>query len=56
MADILSYVEYDPRRILEDLRSTAEQAVRQGRISPSERFAVMQAFEDGLRGYTYFER
>ncbi|MDE6734583.1 MAG: hypothetical protein K2J64_07815, partial [Desulfovibrio sp.] len=23
---------------------------------PSERFAVMQAFEDGLRGYTYFER
>ncbi|WP_418174160.1 biosynthetic arginine decarboxylase [Akkermansia sp.] len=56
VADILSYVEYDPRRILEDLRSTAEQAVRQGRISPSERFAVMQAFEDGLRGYTYFER
>ena len=56
VADILSYVEYDPRRILEDLRSTAEQAVRQGRISPSERFAVMQAFEDGLRGYTYCER
>ena len=56
VADILSYVEYDPRRILEDLRSTAELAVRQGRITPSERFAVMQAFEDGLRGYTYFER
>ena len=56
VADILSYVEYDPRRILEDLRSTAELAVRQGRISPSERFSVMQAFEDGLRGYTYFER
>lgn len=56
VADILSYVEYEPRRILEDLRSTAEQAVRQGRISPSERFAIMQAFEDGLRGYTYFER
>lgn len=56
VADILSYVEYEPRRILEDLRSTAEQAVRQGRISPSDRFAIMQAFEDGLRGYTYFER
>lgn len=56
VSDILSYVEYDPRRILEDLRSTAEQAVREGRISPSERFAIMQAFEDGLRGYTYFER
>lgn len=56
VADILTYVEYEPRRILEDLRSTAEQAVRQGRISPSDRFAIMQAFEDGLRGYTYFER
>lgn len=56
VADILSYVEYEPRRILEDLRDTAELAVRQGRISPSERFSIMQAFEDGLRGYTYFER
>ncbi len=56
VADILSYVEYDPRRILEDLRGTAEQAVRRGRITPGERFAAMQAFEDGLRGYTYFER
>ncbi len=56
VADILSYVEYDPRRILEDIRQMAENAVRAGRISPSERFRVMQAFEDGLRGYTYFER
>jgi arginine decarboxylase len=56
VADILSYVEYEPRRLLEDLRVTAEKAVRNGRISPSERFAIMQAFEDGLRGYTYFER
>jgi arginine decarboxylase len=56
VADILSYVEYEPRRLLEDLRVTAEKAVKSGRISPSERFAIMQAFEDGLRGYTYFER
>lgn len=56
VADVLSYAEYEPRRILENLRSAAEHAVREGRISPSERFAVMQAFEDGLRGYTYFER
>ena len=56
VSDVLSYAEYEPRRILENLRSAAEHAVREGRISPSERFAVMQAFEDGLRGYTYFER
>ncbi len=56
VSDILGYVEYDPRRILEEIRTTAETAVRQGRLTPSERFSVMQAFEDGLRGYTYFER
>jgi arginine decarboxylase len=56
VADILTYVEYDPRRILEDLRARAEKAVRSGKISPSERYQIMSAFEDGLRGYTYFER
>ncbi len=56
VADILSYVEYEPRRILEGLRELAEKAVRMGRILPAERFHFMQAFEDGLRGYTYFER
>ena len=56
VADILSYVEYEPRRILEDIRQTAENAVRGGSISAADRFRIMQAFEDGLRGYTYFER
>ena len=56
VADILSYVEYDPRRILEGLRKVAENAVRAGRIQPAERYSIMQVFEDGLRGYTYFER
>jgi len=56
VSDILAHVEYDPRRILEDLRERAEKAVRTGRISPTERYRIMSAFEDGLRGYTYFER
>ncbi len=56
VADILSYVEYDPRRMLEGLRKVAEGAVRAGRIQPADRLRIMQAFEDGLRGYTYFER
>ncbi|MBD5641255.1 MAG: biosynthetic arginine decarboxylase [Desulfovibrio sp.] len=56
VSDVLGYVEYDPRRILENLRSTAEHAVQEGRISPSERFSILQTFENGLRGYTYFER
>jgi arginine decarboxylase len=56
VADILNYVEYDYRRILEDIRESAEKAVREKRITPSDRYRIMQAFEDGLRGYTYFER
>ena len=50
VADILDYVEYDPRRILEDLREAAERAVREKRITPSERYKILQTFEDGLRG------
>ena len=56
VADILNYVEYDPRRILESIRELAEKAVNLGEITPSERYHIMLAFEDGLRGYTYFER
>jgi len=56
VSDILAYVEYEPRRILESIRHSAEKAVRRKDISPSDRFAIMQAFENGMRGYTYFER
>lgn len=56
VADILSYVEYDPKRLSMKFRKTAELAVKEGKITPQERKAVMQAYEAGLRGYTYFER
>jgi arginine decarboxylase len=56
VADILAYVEYDPRRILEDIRGAAERAVREKRLTPNQRYTLMQAFENGMRGYTYFER
>ncbi len=56
VADILAYVEYDPHRVLVSIRKSAERAVRENRLTPTQRFQLMQAFEDGLRGYTYFER
>ncbi len=56
VADILAYVEYDTRSIIENIRRIAEQAVREKRLSPSQRYRVMLAFEDGMRGYTYYER
>lgn len=56
VSDVLSYVEYDPKTLLVRFRETAENAVREGKISGAERHRIMKAYENGLRGYTYFER
>ena len=56
VADVLSYVEYEPKEMIRRMRSKAEQAVKNGAISPKERRAIMEAYMSGLRGYTYFER
>ena len=55
VADVLSYVEYSPKELINNLRSQAERAIEEKRISPAERRIIMRAYEDGLRGYTYFE-
>jgi arginine decarboxylase len=56
VADVLTYVEYDPNDMIHQMRQTAEQAVRNGNITPEERRVIMAAYETGLRGYTYFEK
>ncbi|MEP4079510.1 biosynthetic arginine decarboxylase [Haloferula sp.] len=55
VADVLSYVEYEPKDLVTRFRSFAEKAVTQGRIGPKERREVMDLFRAGLNGYTYFE-
>ena len=37
-------------------RNTAEQAVREGRITPRERQQLIKLFNDSMNGYTYYER
>ncbi len=54
--DILSYVEYDTKYLLTRFRETAENAVRNKRITPTQRREILQAYKSGLQGYTYFER
>jgi len=56
VADVLTYVEYDPKQMIVEFRKTAEEAIRKGLITPHERRKIMDAYETGLRGYTYFER
>jgi arginine decarboxylase len=56
IADVLSFVEYDPRSMQVRFRDTAEQAVRSGRITPAERAQILAQFAASLNGYTYFEK
>lgn len=56
IADVLSYVEYDPKSMIEKFRKRAEQAVQNGQISASRRKQMMKAFLESINGYTYFEK
>ena len=56
IADVLSYVEYDPTALFQQFRQTAEQAVRDNIISIADRQEMLAAYTEGLRGYTYFEK
>lgn len=55
VADVLSYVKYDVKELSARFRALAERAVADGRITPRDRRHAMEAFRDGLNGYTYYE-
>lgn len=55
VADVLSYVEYDIREMHERFRKLAERAVAEGRITPVHRRRIMEAYRQGVQGYTYYE-
>ena len=54
--DVLSYVEYDVKAIKKRMKDFAEDSIRQGFISVKERKTILSCFNEGLRGYTYFEK
>ena len=54
VGEVLTYVEYDLKDLRLRFRRFAEEAVEQGRITPKERRSFTDAYEEGLRGYTYF--
>jgi len=56
VADVLSYVEYDPKDMLVHFREKAEEAIHEGLITASDRREIVKAYDNGLRGYTYYER
>ena len=54
--DVLSYVEFDVKEMKTNFKKTAEKAVKDGFISASERREIVKLYEEGLLGYTYYER
>jgi arginine decarboxylase len=56
VAEVLSYVEYDPKDLEARFRKFADQAVQEGRITAAQRSDIMTAFRHSLQGYTYYDR
>ncbi|HCD16413.1 MAG TPA: arginine decarboxylase [Rhodobiaceae bacterium] len=55
VAEVLTYVEYEPRRLVDGFKAIVERAVHDGAISARDRRAMIDAFKDSIHGYTYFE-
>jgi arginine decarboxylase len=53
--EVLDYVEFDPNQLVQRLRDSIEQAVREGRICDSQAGRFLKFYEEGLGGYTYLE-
>jgi arginine decarboxylase len=56
IADVLSYVEYQPKEMALRYRNTAERAVKEGRITARERQHMLKTYNASMHGYTYYER
>ena len=55
ISDVLSYVEYNPKSLVESFRRRAERAVTTGSITAKQRKEIMRAYLESLDGYTYYE-
>ena len=55
VAEVLSYVEYQPKDLEKRFRAFAEKAVQNGTITPTQRKEITEAYRSGLAGYTYYE-
>jgi arginine decarboxylase len=54
--EVLAYVQYDRRWLIEKVRRTIEVALRRGEISLEESARLRKRYEQGLQEYTYLAR
>ena len=55
ISEVLTYVEYDTKRMADAFKAIVERAVKSGRLSPSDRRRLMASWASSMNGYTYFE-
>jgi arginine decarboxylase len=55
ICDVLSYVEYEPKELIERFRKLAERSVEDGKITAAQRREIIDSFRESIHGYTYFE-
>jgi arginine decarboxylase len=53
--EVLDYVQFNGRALLDQFRSDVEAAVREGRLGYEESGRLLRFYEEGLNGYTYLE-
>ena len=54
--EVLDYVQFQSKALLEQFRKDVECAVREKRIGYEESGLLLRFYEDGLNGYTYLEQ
>ena len=55
VSEVLSYVEYEPKRLLEKFKAKAEKAVKEHGATLEELKELVSTYRESLRGYTYYE-
>ena len=55
VADVLDYVQYDPKKLVRRLEIWVSKAVKDGKITESEGKEFISNYRAGLYGYTYLE-
>lgn len=55
IAEVLGYLQYDVRELLQAIRRDCERSVRAKTMTAAESRALLAAYDAGLSGYTYLE-
>jgi arginine decarboxylase len=56
VADVLDYVEYNPKKLVRNLESWVTASMKRGAITAEEGRQFLNNYRSGLYGSTYLER